>query len=229
MPKTGTAVIIIVAAAMLAACKDAGPNPIDTAGTLYPCNDTQTGLSRPCRALWLEPATGAPGSIVLVGDSLPVRALSDSGFIVANWSVEGPLGMTAITPTPAMIWSKALATGNSIVTANGAGGRTASTTITAVDSATITALTGPTTFSETVRAGTTFIPVALRDASGRAVVAVPQWSASNNALVTIKPQSITSSGFFYPGAYVTLHGTGSVTLTVTFRNLTRQISVFITP
>jgi hypothetical protein len=228
MPKNGTAVIV-VAAAILAACSDAGPNPIDTASTLYPCTDTQTGLSRPCRALWLEPATGAPGSIVLVGDSLPVRALSDSGFMVANWSVEGPLGTTAIAPTPAMIWSKALAAGNSIVTANTAGGRRASTTITAVDSAAITALTGPTNVTATVRAGTTFIAVALRDASGREVVAVPQWSASNNALVSISPQSYSSYGFFMPGAYVTLHGTGSVTLTVTFRSLTRQIPVFITP
>jgi hypothetical protein len=137
--------------------------------------------------------------------------------------------MTAIAPTPAMIWSKALASGNSLVTANAAGGRTASTTITAVDSAAITSLTAPATFSETVRAGTTFISITLRDATGREVAAVPHWSASNNALVSISPQTYSSYGFFMPGAYVTLHGTGSVTLTVTFRNLTRQIPVFITP
>lgn len=224
--RTKWVILDIVFAAMLSACRDAGPTPIDTAGPDYPCRDLQTGLGRPCRALWLEPAEGARGSIILVGDTVPVRALSDSGFTVSNWSV-GPT-LEKRTASGAILWSKALTTGNSTVTAMAAGGRSATTSITAVDSTAIAAIVAPANYSETIRAGTFFLSVALRDASGRDVAAIPQWTASNS-LVTIAPQAFTSYGYFQPGAYLTLKGQGSVTLTVTFKGLTSQVQLFITP
>ena len=224
--RTKWVMLVIVSAAMLSACRDAGPRPIDTAGPVYTCTDFLTGLGRPCRALWLEPAQGARGTVTLVGDTVPVRAMSDSGFTVLNWTV-GPT-LEKRTSTGTMLWMTALATGTSTVTATATGGRTATTSITAVDSAAIAAIVAPATYSETIRAGALFLSVVLRDASGRDVAATPQWTASN-ALVTIAPQAYTVYGYFQPGAYLTLKGQGSVTLTVTFKGLTSQVQLFITP
>ena len=224
--KTGIVITVVLAGAL--ACHDGGPKPIDTAGIEYPCTDMQTGLSRPCRALWLVPGPGERGSVVLLGDSVAVRAFSDSAFTVSSWVAGPALGVSSAS-TGSLMWASALAVGSATITANAFGGRSATTTITIVDSSAITSLTAPATYSETIRAGAAFLQVYLRDATGREVAATPQWSASNNALVSIKPQTYSAFGYYYPGAYVTLKATGSVTLTVTYRNLSANIQLFITP
>ena len=218
--------LIITAMALLASCGGTDePQPLPPL-----CLDLKTGYDRPCLAVWLEPMAGERGSIVLLGDSLPIRALSDSGFSVTSWTLGGgALGHANVpSPRPMSHWVKALAIGNGTITA-AAEGRTASTTISVVDSAAITSLGIFGTTSETIRAGSARISHLLRDAAGREIAAMPMWSASNN-LVTIRPpQLYTAYDFFDPAVYLTLNAVGTVTITATFGTLTAKTTLVITP
>ena len=221
------AIALALAAFTVAGCRDSGPGPYDTAGIVGLCRDAITALTRPCRAFWLLPESGAVGTAVLVGDSARVRAFSDSGFTAASWAVGAGLSITSSTPTA--LWAKATLAGTYTVSATALGGRTASTTIVVVDSSAIVSLSTDPNRSETRRAGSVYLRLNLIDAAGRSVAGTAQWSASNTTLVTITPQSYDSFGTFMPGARVTMHGQGSVTLTATFRNLSANINLFITP
>lgn len=191
------------------------------------------GGSHPCVGLEVSPRTGAYGSAVLKGDTLRMYTSSDSGYAApVTWSITGEAA-TLVTGSEreetgflrsASILVKGLLLGSATVTASHANpARTASSTITVVDSSIITQIVVVSMNPANVKVGASlYVSARLKDATGVEYRAYPDlWSTSDTTVATIQPSNY--------GAYVRGRSAGAVDVIASFLTVRGTLRITVVP
>jgi hypothetical protein len=205
------------------------------------------GDEHPCVELELYPRVGAPGSALLKGDTLRISTYSELGYATpVTWSITGEAATTVMGSEReetlflgfASILVKGLQLGSATVTASHANpARTASSTITVVDSSIITQIVlwsshegTPPILTTNVRVGDSLsVRVTLMDAAGLGYTAQPElWSTTDTTVASIARHQTAPPASFVQ-TYARARSPGTVDVIASFLTVRGTLRITVVP